>query len=153
MSVPHSAHTAAVHALEQDGMTYEVLQAGDTSSPLPQRAQQAVVDYTLWIEKFEGKQIDTSKGTTFPPKLPSPFTFAVGVGSVVAARRVVVVVVVAIVTAAVAVVVVVAGVVGVVVLVVVVGVGVAVVVFVGVVVVGVLAVVDISVGVCAGVGV
>ena len=40
--------------------------------PLPQRAQQAVVDYTLWIEKFEGKQIATSKGTTFPPKLPSP---------------------------------------------------------------------------------
>ena len=74
---------AVVHALEQDGMTYEILQAGDTSSPLPQRAQQAVVDYTLWIEKFEGKQIDTSKGTTFPPKLPSPFTFAVGVGSVI----------------------------------------------------------------------
>ena len=72
-----------VHALEQDGMTYEILQAGDTSSPLPQRAQQAVVDYTLWIEKFEGKQIDTSKGTTFPPKLPSPFTFAVGVGSII----------------------------------------------------------------------
>jgi len=32
---------------------------------------------------FEGKQIDTSKGTAFPPRLPSPFKFNVGVGQVI----------------------------------------------------------------------
>ena len=60
-----------------------ILAAGDKSSPLPQRAQTAVVDYTLWIKEFEGQQIDTSKGTAFPPRLPSPFKFQVGVGQVI----------------------------------------------------------------------
>ena len=56
---------------------------GDTSSPLPQRSQTAVVDYTLWVNGFEGKQIDTSKGTAFPPRLPQQFKFQVGVGQVI----------------------------------------------------------------------
>ena len=60
-----------------------ILEAGDTSSPLPQRAQTAVVDYTLWIDGFERKQIDSSLGAAFPPKLPSPFKFQVGVGQVI----------------------------------------------------------------------
>lgn len=50
---------------------------------MAQRAQTAIVDYTLWINDFEAKQIDTSKGGGFPPKLPSPFKFNVGVGQVI----------------------------------------------------------------------
>lgn len=72
---------ADAHA--SDELSYTILQEGDTSSPLPQRGQPCVVDYTLWIDKFEGKQIDTSKGTALPPKLPSPFKFSVGVGQVI----------------------------------------------------------------------
>lgn len=66
-----------------DGIVTTVLAAGDQSSPLPQRAQTCVVDYTLWIDGFEQRQIDTSKGTAFPPRLPQPFKFQVGVGSVI----------------------------------------------------------------------
>jgi len=66
-----------------DEIVSTVLAAGDLASPLPQRAQTALVDYTLWIGGFEGKQIDTSKGTALPPRLPQPFKFAVGVGEVI----------------------------------------------------------------------
>ena len=55
-----------------------ILVNGDESSPLPQRAQKAVIDYTLWINDFGGKQIDSSKGI-----LGKPFTFSVGVGEVI----------------------------------------------------------------------
>lgn len=70
-------------AVAEDSVQVTVLTTGDTSTPLPQRAQKAVVDYTLWIDGFEQKQIDTSKGTAFPPRLPSPFKFGVGVGEVI----------------------------------------------------------------------
>lgn len=70
-------------ASDNGGIEIEVLKRGDSSSPLPQRAQKAVVDYTLWIDGFERKQIDSSKGSAFPPKIPSPFTFNVGVGEVI----------------------------------------------------------------------
>jgi len=42
-----------------------------------------VVDYSLWLNDFEGKLIDTSKGSAFPPKIPSPFSFGVGVSQVI----------------------------------------------------------------------
>ena len=70
-------------AVASDELTYTILDEGDTTSPLPQRGQTAIVDYTLWIGDFEGKQIDTSKGTALPPRLPSPFKFNVGVGAVI----------------------------------------------------------------------
>lgn len=70
-------HVRLAHAAD-DGIVTTMLASGDTSSPTPQRAQKAVVDYTLWIEKFEGKQIDSSKGL-----LKGPFTFTVGVGEVI----------------------------------------------------------------------
>ena len=67
-----------------DEIISTVLVPGDTSSPLPARAQRVVVDYTLWLNDFEGKQIDTSKGTLLPfPRPPSPFSFSLGVGEVV----------------------------------------------------------------------
>jgi len=67
-----------------DEIISTVLVPGDTSSPLPSRAQRVVVDYTLWLNDFEGKQIDTSKGTLLPfPRPPSPFSFSLGVGEVV----------------------------------------------------------------------
>ena len=66
-----------------DEIVSTILSAGNTDSPPPQRAQKAVVDYTLWINAFEGKQIDSSKGSAFPPRLPSPFVFSVGVGEVI----------------------------------------------------------------------
>jgi FKBP-type peptidyl-prolyl cis-trans isomerase FkpA len=67
-----------------DEIISTVLVPGDTSSPLPSRAQRVVVDYTLWLNGFEGKQIDTSKGTLLPfPRPPSPFSFSLGVGEVV----------------------------------------------------------------------
>ena len=72
---PLSAAAAA------DGMEYMVLQTGD--GPKPQRGQKAVVDYTLWLGQFEGKQVDSSKGSVMPPRLPSPFAFTVGVGEVI----------------------------------------------------------------------
>lgn len=55
----------------------------DPLSPTPQRAQKVAVDYTLWIGGFDKKQIDSSRGSTFPPRLPSPFVFNVGVGEVI----------------------------------------------------------------------
>jgi len=67
-----------------DEIVSTTLAAGDQSSPTPARAQKAVVDYTLWINDFEAKQIDTSKGTLLPiPRPPSPFVFSVGVGEVI----------------------------------------------------------------------
>ncbi len=73
----------AAFAQESDSISSTVLVEGDKSSPLPQRAQKVVVDYSLWLNDFEGKLIDSSKGSTFPPKLPSPFSFTVGVGAVI----------------------------------------------------------------------
>ena len=55
----------------------------DPSSPTPQRSQRVAVDYTLWVGGFEQKQIDTSKGSALPPRLPAPFLFNVGVGEVI----------------------------------------------------------------------
>ena len=61
-----------------DEIVSTVLIEGDPTSPTPARAQKAVVDYTLWINDFEGKQIDTSKGKLLPiPRPPSPFVFSV----------------------------------------------------------------------------
>ena len=77
--LPPAARTRAA-----DEIVSTVLTAGDISSPTPQRAQKAVVDYTLWLNDFEGKQVDTSKGTLLPiPRPPSPFAFNVGVGEVI----------------------------------------------------------------------
>ena len=78
LALPHRFASAA-----DEEITSTILETGDTSSPLPQRAQKVVVDYTLWINDFEGKQIDSSKGSAMPPKLPSPFAFNVGVGEVI----------------------------------------------------------------------
>ena len=39
------------------------------------------VDYTLWIDGFEKKQIDSTGGSVFPLKAPKPFEFTVGVRS------------------------------------------------------------------------
>ena len=52
-------------------LTYEVLAPGDQSSPVPARGQKVAVDYTLWLNSFDGKVIDSSKGSAFPPRLPS----------------------------------------------------------------------------------
>lgn len=71
-----------VHANDSE-IEVTVLSPGDPGSPTPQRAQKVVVDYTLWIDSFDGKQIDTSKGTLFPPRPPAPFIFNVGVGEVI----------------------------------------------------------------------
>ena len=72
----------AAYAAEE--ITFEVLTPPtDPSSPTPERAQKVSVDYTLWIDGFEKKQIDSSKGSAFPPRLPAPFTFSVGVGEVI----------------------------------------------------------------------
>lgn len=70
-------------AADNPAIEVEILAKGDESSPTPQRAQKAVVDYTLWINGFEQKQIDSSKGSAFPPKIGSPFVFNVGVGEVI----------------------------------------------------------------------
>ena len=64
-------------------LTYEVLAPGDQSSPVPARGQKVAVDYTLWLNSFDGKVIDSSKGSAFPPRLPSPFVFSAGVGEVI----------------------------------------------------------------------
>ncbi|GMI35785.1 hypothetical protein TrCOL_g10844 [Triparma columacea] len=63
-------------ALGVDGISVEVLQEG--SGPTPQRTQTAKVDYTLWVNGFQKKQIDSSKGL-----LKGPFKFVVGVGQVI----------------------------------------------------------------------
>ena len=56
-------------AVAADSIATTVLASGDASSPLPQRGQTAVVDYTLWINDFGGKEIDSSKGSVLPPRL------------------------------------------------------------------------------------
>jgi hypothetical protein len=68
-----------------DGLEYKVLTPpSDPGSPTPTRGQRVAIDYTLWLDGFgTGKVIDTSKGSAFPPKLPAPFIFAVGVGEVI----------------------------------------------------------------------
>ena len=68
-------------AFAADSLEYTVLQAGNGEKP--QRGQKVAVDYTLWLGKFEGKQVDSSQGSAFPPRLPSPFVFTVGVGEVI----------------------------------------------------------------------
>lgn len=65
-------------AFADDGIKVTILEAGDTTSALPQRAQKCVVDYTLWVDGFEKKQIDSSKGFG-----KSAFKFDVGVGQVI----------------------------------------------------------------------
>ena len=62
-----------MRVLADEGILTTVLDAGDATSPLAQRAQTAVVDYTLWIDSFGGKQIDSKRG----------FEFRVGVGQVI----------------------------------------------------------------------
>jgi hypothetical protein len=74
----------AANASDADEIAVTILEPGDTSSALPQRVQTVVVDYTLWINDFGGKEIDSSKGSVLPPRLPSPFKFQVGVGQVIA---------------------------------------------------------------------
>ena len=78
-----AAAAIALPAYAGDEIVSTILDKGDASSPLPQRGQSAVVDYTLWINDFGGKQIDTSLGTALPPRLPQPFKFQVGVGQVI----------------------------------------------------------------------
>ena len=79
-----AALTVGTAASAADAIIVTTLAEGDTSSPTPQRAQKAVVDYTLWINGFEEKMIDTSKGKLLPiPRPPSPFVFSVGVGEVI----------------------------------------------------------------------
>ena len=65
-------------------LTYEILTGPtDPTSAVPARGQKVAVDYSLWLNSFEGKLIDSSKGSAFPPRLPSPFVFSVGVGEVI----------------------------------------------------------------------
>jgi len=69
-----------------DGSTIEttMISGGDQSSPTPQRGQKVEVDYTLWLDGFDGKLIDTTRGSVNPfPKAPQPFAFVVGVGQVI----------------------------------------------------------------------
>ena len=71
-------------AAEPLELTYTVVQPPtDPTSPLPERGQKVAVDYSLWLVDFGGKLVDSSKGSAFPPKLPSPFVFSVGVGAVI----------------------------------------------------------------------
>ena len=70
--------------LRQGDLIYTVVTPPtDPSSPVPERGQKVSVDYSLWLGDFDGKLVDSSKGSAFPPKLPSPFVFNVGVGSVI----------------------------------------------------------------------
>ena len=70
--------------LRQGDLIYTVVTPPtDPSSPVPERGQKVSVDYSLWLGDFGGKLVDSSKGSAFPPKLPSPFVFNVGVGSVI----------------------------------------------------------------------
>ena len=58
------------------GLKYKITQQG--SGPTPQRGQKVFVDYTLWLDGFNGKQIDSSRG--FPMR---PFSFNAGTGGVI----------------------------------------------------------------------
>ena len=78
------AATCAPAASAADELTYEITVPGDASSAVPQRGQRVVVDYTGWLNAFDGKEFDSTKGKLLPiPKPPSPFSFAVGVGEVI----------------------------------------------------------------------
>jgi len=46
------ATTLISRPAQADELLYTILFEGDTSSPLPQRGQICVVDYTLWIGGF-----------------------------------------------------------------------------------------------------
>jgi len=59
-------------ALESD-IAVTIVEAGDLSSPLAQKGQTAVVDYTLWLNGFGGQRVDGNRG----------FAFKVGVGQVI----------------------------------------------------------------------
>jgi len=83
LTAPLLGSPRSARAADAPEIVSTMLVKGDESTPTAQRAQTAVVDYTLWINDFEGKQIDSSKGSAFPPKLPSPFKFNVGVGQVI----------------------------------------------------------------------
>jgi len=81
-----------VRAEDGDGIVSFTLTEASPSAAGPQRGQRAVVDYTLWVGVDEaawpaavegGKQIDSSKGSLFPPRPPSAFQFNVGVGEVI----------------------------------------------------------------------
>ena len=54
-------------------MVATTLEEGNASSPFAERAQIAVVDYTLWLDGFDRKFVDGSTN----------FKFAVGVGQVI----------------------------------------------------------------------
>ena len=70
--------------LRQGELIYTVVTPPtDPASPVPERGQKVAVDYSLWLVDFGGKLVDSSKGSAFPPKLPSPFVFSVGVGAVI----------------------------------------------------------------------
>ena len=73
-----------LEATAEDSLSFEIIESGDISSSVPQRAQTVVVDYTGWLGGFEGKEFDSTKGRLLPvPRPPSPFKFAAGVGSVI----------------------------------------------------------------------
>ena len=70
--------------LRQGELIYTVVTPPtDPASSVPERGQKVAVDYSLWLVDFGGKLVDSSKGSAFPPKLPSPFVFSVGVGAVI----------------------------------------------------------------------
>lgn len=58
-------------AVATDELTYTVVTPpSDPASPTPQRSQRVSVDYTLWIDGFDGKkQIDSTKGSALPRML------------------------------------------------------------------------------------
>lgn len=74
-AVPFVVAVAPLRAFAADDQILStVVEAGDAASPLAERGQTAVVDYTLWIGDFGGKRIDGNGG----------FKFRVGVGQVIA---------------------------------------------------------------------
>ena len=64
-----------------DEIPYEITRAAPADAESPLRAQRVFVDYTLWLDGFEGKKIDSSKG---PLGVGSGgFGFRVGAGEAV----------------------------------------------------------------------
>jgi len=59
-------------ALESE-IAVSIVEDGDLSSPLAQKGQTAVVDYTLWLNGFGGQRVDGNRG----------FAFKLGVGQVI----------------------------------------------------------------------
>ena len=64
-----------------DEITSEIIKAAPADAKSPQRAQRVFVDYTLWVDGFEGKKIDSSKGLIGISG--GGFPFRVGVGEVI----------------------------------------------------------------------